>query len=242
MTPSGSAAPHYRSLDPQQIIDTATRLEQRINERFPEAGLHRVSLELVSLANDLSAAAKALAQPIWWLRGVIGLVFLAGAAMFVFVGTILPIDRISNGEDMFQSVQGIEASLNTIILAGLGFLTLIRLEDWLKRKSVFKQLHGLRSLIHVIDMHQLTKDPAALSGDFKPTAHSPKRITNRQDLARYLDYCSEMLSITGKLAALFAQSVNDDIVIEAVNDIEELGSNLSRKIWQKITMIENAAR
>ena len=72
---------------------------------------------------------------------------------------------------------------------------------------------ALRSLIHVIDMHQLTKDPAALSADFKPTAHSPVRITNRQDLARYLDYCSEMLSITGKLAALFAQSVNDEVVV-----------------------------
>ena len=50
-----------------------------------------------------------------------------------------------------------------------------------------------------------------------------------------------MLSITGKLAALFAQSVNDAVVIEAVNDIEGLGSNLSRKIWQKITMIEQYA-
>ena len=50
-----------------------------------------------------------------------------------------------------------------------------------------------------------------------------------------------MLSITGKLAALFAQSVNDEVVIDAVNSIEDLGSNLSRKIWQKITMIEAAA-
>ena len=47
-----------------------------------------------------------------------------------------------------------------------------------------------------------------------------------------------MLSLTGKLAALFSQSVNDEVVIEAVNDVENLGSNLSRKIWQKITMLE----
>ena len=59
------------------------------------------------------------------------------------------------------------------------------------------------------------------------------------DLARYLDYCSEMLSITGKVAALFAQSVNDDVVIDGVNDIETLSSNLSRKIWQKITLIDS---
>ena len=43
---------------------------------------------------------------------------------------------------------------------------------------------------------------------------------------------------TGKIAALFAQSVNDDVVIDGVNDIENLSSNLSRKIWQKITLIE----
>jgi hypothetical protein len=48
-----------------------------------------------------------------------------------------------------------------------------------------------------------------------------------------------MLSITGKIAALFAQSVNDDVVIDGVNDVENLASNLSRKIWQKITLIEN---
>ncbi|RVD39812.1 hypothetical protein EN746_32970, partial [Mesorhizobium sp. M8A.F.Ca.ET.023.02.2.1] len=63
-------------------------------------------------------------------------------------------------------------------------------------------------------------------------------ITNAADLARYLDYCSEMLSITGKIAALFAQSVNDAVVIDGVNDIENLASNLSRKIWQKITLID----
>ncbi|TIT26665.1 MAG: hypothetical protein E5W76_34215, partial [Mesorhizobium sp.] len=158
---------------------------------------------------------------------------------FVFVGTILPFDRLSRTSDAVQSVQGIEASLNMFILAIVGFLALIRTEERIKRKQVFRQLHGLRSLIHVIDMHQLTKDPATLSANFKPTSHSPARITNAADLARYLDYCSEMLSITGKIAALFAQSVNDDVVIDGVNDVENLASNLSRKIWQKITLIDD---
>jgi hypothetical protein len=244
MTPKGGVpeAGNYRTLDPDKILGTAQTLEQRVTDRFPQSGLARVAAELVSLSRDLAASAHELGKPIWWLRALVGAIFLAGAAMFLFVGTILPLDRISNGEDVFESVQGIEASLNTIILAGIGLLALVRVEDWIKRKRVFRELHGLRSLIHVIDMHQLTKDPAALSSDFTRTSHSPIRITNRGDLARYLDYCSEMLSITGKLAALFAQSVDDEVVIEAVNDIEELGSNLSRKIWQKITMIENAGR
>jgi fumarate reductase subunit D len=229
----------YRTLDPKLIIETAERLEGRIADRFPEAGLRRVAAELVSLSSDLAKAAKALEAPIWWLRGLIIAAFAAGVLVFLFVGTILPLDRLSGNEDALQSVQGIEASINTVILAVLGFLALIRTEERIKRKRVFRQLHGLRSLIHVIDMHQLTKDPATLSASFKPTAHSPARITNAADLARYLDYCSEMLSITGKVAALFAQSVNDDVVIDVVNDIENLASNLSRKIWQKITLIDS---
>ncbi|RJT31381.1 hypothetical protein D3227_28780 [Mesorhizobium waimense] len=228
----------YRTLDPKLIIETAEKLEERVAERFPDAGLRGVAAELVSLSRDLAKGAKALEAPIWWLRVLIVAAVVAGTLMFLFVGTVLPFDRISKPGDAVQSVQGIEASLNMIILAIVGFLALIRSEERIKRKQVFRQLHGLRSLIHVIDMHQLTKDPATLSASFKPTAHSPARITNAADLARYLDYCSEMLSITGKIAALFAQSVNDDVVIDGVNDIENLASNLSRKIWQKITLIE----
>ena len=77
-----------------------------------------------------------------------------------------------------------------------------------------------------------------MSSDFPPTAQGSSRLTDAADLARYLDYCSEMLSITGKVAALFAQSVNDDVVIDGVNDIENLSTNLARKIWQKITLIQ----
>ncbi|TIX97332.1 MAG: hypothetical protein E5V22_32455 [Mesorhizobium sp.] len=224
------------------IIETAERLEKRVAERFPHAGLRGVAIELVSLSRDLAKAAKALEAPIWWLRGVVIAAIAAGALMFLFVGTILPLGRISGTDDAVQSVQGIESLINMIILAVLGFLALIRTEERIKRKQVFRKLHGLRSLIHVIDMHQLTKDPAALSTEFKPTSHSPARITDRADLARYLDYCSEMLSITGKVAALFAQSVNDNVVVDGVNDIESLSSNLSRKIWQKITLIDGPLR
>ncbi|TIL51032.1 hypothetical protein [Mesorhizobium sp.] len=232
----------YRTLDTKLIIETAERLEKRVAERFPDTGLRGVAIELVSLSRDLAKAAKALEAPIRWLRGVVIVTIAAGALMFLFVGTILPLGRISGAHDAIQSVQGIESLINMIILAMLGFLALIRTEERIKRKQVFRKLHGLRSLIHVIDMHQLTKDPAALSTDFKPTSHSPARITDRADLARYLDYCSEMLSITGKIAALFAQSVNDDVVVDGVNDIESLGSNLSRKIWQKITLIDGPLR
>jgi hypothetical protein len=48
-----------------------------------------------------------------------------------------------------------------------------------------------------------------------------------------------MLSLIGKLAALYVQKFDDPVALAAVNEVEELTTGLSRKIWQKI-MILNA--
>jgi hypothetical protein len=60
----------------------------------------------------------------------------------------------------------------------------------------------------------------------------------REQLGRYLDYCSELLSLTSKLAALYVQYRNDPIVLEAVSEVEQLSGDLSNKIWQKITLLD----
>jgi hypothetical protein len=231
----------YRTLDKDRITATATLLERRIGERFPDAGLRKVASEIVALSGDIGRQTAELEKPILWLRVVTVLAIAAAAAIFALVGTVLSFDRISTGA--FDFVQGIEASLNTLVFAGVGFWTLVTLEERFKRKRALDGLHALRSVIHIIDMHQLTKDPAILLHGFTPTKSSPQRVLTRPQLTRYLDYCSEMLSITGKLAALYAQALNDDVVVNAVNDIETLGTNLSRKIWQKIMLIgEETAR
>jgi hypothetical protein len=229
----------YRTLDPDKILATATALEARVQARFADAGLYGVAREIVALTRDTAREANALLAPIWWLRILIAAIILGGGALFLSVGTFLSLNTLS--KDAVGSVQSIEAAINTTVLAALGLTALVRLEARIKRRRVAKNLHGLRSIIHVIDMHQLTKDPAALSSSYQATAASPSRTFSAPELARYLDYCSEMLAVTGKLAALYAQAVNDDGVAEAVNDIENLGSNLSRKIWQKIMLIEGQA-
>ena len=57
-------------------------------------------------------------------------------------------------------------------------------------------------------------------------------------LLRYLDYCSELLSISGKIAALYAESSHDPLIIETVNDLGQITSNLGNKIWQKLNTVE----
>ncbi|MGB8814191.1 MAG: hypothetical protein WCC57_13520 [Paracoccaceae bacterium] len=226
----------YRSLDPAKILATATSLEARVAARFPGAGLHKVATEIVSLTRDTTRAAKALEAPLYWLRLLIAAVILGGGLTFLYIGTFLSFGSLSH--EATGSVQGFEAAINTTVLAALGLTALIRLEARIKRQRVNGQLRSLRAVIHVIDMHQLTKDPAALHASYRKTDASPHRPLTAAELARYLDYCSELIAITGKLAALYAQSVNDEGVAQAAHDIENLGSNLSRKVWQKIMLID----
>ena len=110
------------------------------------------------------------------------------------------------------------------------------MEVRLKRNRALKLLHELRSIAHIVDMHQLTKDPATITGTATRTPSSPKRSMTRFELSRYLDYCSEMSSLIGKIAALYVQKYDDPVVLSAVDQIEELTTSLSRKTWQKITI------
>jgi hypothetical protein len=225
----------YRTLDKTKIAQTASLLEQRIAERFPQSSLRNVAKDVVALSDDIARQSEALEKPILWLRLLVIAAICGAAAVFGMVGTVVSFERISTGA--FDFVQGLEAFLNTAVFAGVGIYTLVSLEERFKRRKALDDLHALRSVIHIIDMHQLTKDPAALQRGFLPTKSSPVRQLTRAELTRYLDYCSELLSITGKLAALYAQALNDSVVVNAVNDIETLGTNLSRKIWQKIMLI-----
>ena len=88
-------------------------------------------------------------------------------------------------------------------------------------------------------MHQLTKDPSAIVSVGGKTASSPARALSRFEVTRYLDYCSEMLSLTSKVAVLYAQVFPDPVVTEAVSDIERITAGLSQKIWQKIMILQS---
>jgi hypothetical protein len=58
------------------------------------------------------------------------------------------------------------------------------------------------------------------------------------ELSRYLDYCSELLSLSAKVAALYAQGTRDAVVIQTTSDLGQVTSNLPGKISQKISMIQ----
>ena len=78
-------------------------------------------------------------------------------------------------------------------------------------------------------MHQLTKDPANKLFLIEETSSSPERGLTTAELSRYLDYCTEMLSLIGKVAALYAQRFDDSVVLGSVNEVEVLTASLSQK-------------
>jgi hypothetical protein len=47
-----------------------------------------------------------------------------------------------------------------------------------------------------------------------------------------------MLSLASKVAALYAQSSKDTVVVDAASDLNQVTSSLSSKIWQKITIAQ----
>ena len=142
-------------------------------------------------------------------------------------------------ENVGALVQAIEAGINDIVFVGIAVYFIVTLEGRIKRRRALSALHELRSVAHIVDMHQLTKDPEQVLARGAETASSPaRRGMGRFELARYLDYCSELLSLTGKVAALYVQHFNDPVVLDAVNDIETLTSGISGKIWQKIMILD----
>lgn len=223
----------YRSLNSEKIVDTIAILCRRIDERFPESGLSKVCRELSTIAGESQQRSAWIAKPQRLLRisTWLLLIIMAGGLAVVLTHTAWPRD----GFELVGLVQGLEAALNITILLGAAALFLATVEVRIKRKRALKAIHELRALAHVIDMHQLTKDPERLRAP--DTASSPKRSLGTPELIRYLDYCSEMLSLIGKLAALYVQKFDDPVALAAVNEVEELTTGLSRKIWQKIMIL-----
>jgi hypothetical protein len=224
----------YRSLDPDKIIETLDALNSRISDRFPGSGLGNVCAEVVGLARRTSRRIADVSQPIWGLR--IALLGLLAAVVAVIAMLAVEWSALKTSDELTETMQGVDAGVNLLIVLGGAAFFLASLETRWKRDRALKALHELRSIIHVIDMHQLTKDPSML-GQIR-TSSSPDRPLTPFMLIRYLDYCSELLSLTAKCAALYAEKLSDPVVIDTVGNIELLTSDLSSKIWQKITIVE----
>lgn len=235
----------FTYLHADKILSTIQLLQNRIGERFPQSGLYKVSREFYFLSAHLHQKASQLRRPIWTVRiatiaAVTGILLLLVFSA-ISIWTTLNISSLPDYKPT-KLVSAAESLLNELIFISIVLFFLVNLEGRLKRKSALKSIHRLRSLAHVIDMHQLTKDPVMVH-KLPPNANtvsSPIREMSRFELTRYLDYCTELLSLISKIGALFAQNSEDAVVLESVSDLSDMTLGLSAKIWQKIMIIDLA--
>jgi hypothetical protein len=241
----GAPGRRHDRLDAEPVLATVQRLRSRIDARFGERGLRHVCDELAALVAEVGQVApraqRRLRASRVVARALAAVVVVATAVVLVLaVRSAFGDDGVERGVEWLPLL---ESTVNDVVFAGIAVYFLYTLPERLQRGSLLELLHRLRSLAHVVDMHQVSKDPERLRSRYEPTDASPEpdpTIRDAHDLERYLDYCSEMLSLVAKTAALCAEESRDAVVLETVGTIETLTSSMSQKIWQKIGLLDRA--
>ena len=166
----------------------------------------------------------------------IGAAVVIAVIVVLIAATSSQLDLSTRPLDLLMLVTLIDAGKNNILLLAATVFFLVTIETRVKRKRFLRAIQELRSLAHIIDMHQLNKDPDRLIFPNSETRSSPTIEMDVFEMSRYLDYCSEMLSLTGKVASIYSLTWQDGVAVQAVNEVEGLTGRISQKIFQK-TMI-----
>ncbi len=223
----------YRSLNAELIVQTCRESQKRIAGRFEGSGLSKVAAELLTVSEQAAGLAAWLAKPHLPLRALAWLGI--GAILVIVASVVLHVDVQLTFSSIAEFLQGLDAAINEVVFIGIAAFFFFTMETRLKRHRVMKAINELRSIAHIIDMHQITKDPERIVDI--PT-DGPRRPQNPAELIRYLDNCSDLLALISKIAALYVQNFDDPVTLAAVNEIETLTNGLSRKIWQKIMIFD----
>lgn len=227
----------YRRLDPIALEVTLERLCERITARFPSRRLGVVAAELHPIIRRVASTDWRRRDRLVRLLCRTGIVLVVAAAALAVGLSIRDAVRVGDDTPTFQWLPILESGINDVAFAGIAVFFLLTIPARLRRRELLAVLHRLRSLAHVVDMHQLTKDPERLLSAPPPTDKSAPADLDAIGLGRYLDYCSELLSLVSKTAALCAEESTDAVVLDTVSEIEALTLGMSRKIWQKISLL-----
>jgi hypothetical protein len=229
----------YRTIRADKVISTASKLVDRVRERFPESGLVHVAEEILAVARETDERCRLIRRPNLPLR--LGVVILIALGIVLCALVVRNVRMTEAVWDASNFAQASESLLGDVVFLGAAIAFLVTLETRMKRGRALSAINELRALAHIIDMHQLTKDPEMVLVRQAPTSSSPERNMTPFELNRYLDYCSEMLALVSKIAALYVQSFPDTQALAAVDAIESLTTELSQKIWQKLMILDRYA-
>jgi hypothetical protein len=226
-------------LDADAVRETVVELEARIAARFPTRGLRQVAVDLANIIDAVETSTVAQQARVRLARVtsrvVMGLILVGTLVVIGFAVKDAAVNEDGHITSSLDLLPLIETTINDLVFAGIAVFFLYSFPERVQRGRLLNLLHQLRSTAHIIDMHQLTKDPEQLKPSFVPSSVSKPLELTRDEMERYLDYCSELLALVGKSAALCAEESRDDVVLDTVSTVETLCVGISRKIWQKIS-------
>jgi hypothetical protein len=222
-----------RKLRKDKLVETARAVRQRIKERFPSAGLSGVADEIVQITEDAIERAEAISRPDLRLRaGLVVLLLIAVGGLVAYVQT-----RNDGKPSWHAALDFLDATKGSTAILGATAIFLYTLEARLKRRRALRAVHELRAMAHLVDMHQLAKDPDRLGDPTNPVEVADRKAT-ADDLGRYLHFCTELLALVSKVGQLYVQDFPDTTAVTAVDHFEALATGLSNKIWQKIMILD----
>lgn len=226
-----------RILSLEAVTGAVAKLRQRIEERFPGSDLATVASELDHLARNADRRARRIARSSIVIRLTTTALLLAMVGVVAYGATDVRVDL--DGRDPLSIIQAADSALSCLVFLGGIALFLASLDGRRRRKLALDALYELRSFAHVVDLHQLTKDPErSMRTAAENTPSSPRDNLTPFLLGRFLDYCSELLALSAKVAVFYVQDARDDVVLRAADDIESLTNGLARSIWQKIMVLD----
>ncbi len=221
-----------RQLREEKLLETAERLGRRIAERLPGSGLSGVAAEVVQITREALVRAASIRRPNYWLRGglvVLGLLLVLG----LWLALVSHDDHVTTWSRLLGALDATKGIAVYLVAIAIFFITL---EVRWKRRKALRAVHELRAMAHLIDMHQLAKDPDRLGEPDGPTTGG--RPMSAETLGRYLHYCTELLALVSKIGHLYVKDFPDTTALGAVDQCEGLATGLSQKIWQKIMVLD----
>jgi hypothetical protein len=229
----------YDRLDAARVEVTLSQLHQRIVTAMP--GRHLA--DVVDQVRQVVVGIKRRSRSTPWQTAVrVGSWVSVALLVALIVTAVVSAVRTGGSEDVrgVEWLGVVESGVNDVVFAAVAIWFLQSVPRRVERRRLLRILYQLRSLAHVTDMHQMSKHTP---GERVPEdTDLPHRVMDEASLVRYLEFCSSLLSLTSKAAALCGENTTDAVVLDTVSEIETLTANMSRKIWQKISLLRLAPR
>lgn len=217
----------YNTLIVDHVIRTIRRMDSQIDTYFPDRNLANLSSSIIEFAIRHESDLERIDRPNIPIKLAIGLAISLMSGLVIYWLYELFIQN--DGSGIIFQPQDLDAFINILIFGSAITWFLLNWQAKSKRRFIIGRINELRSFGHVIDMHQLTKDPF----------FDDEMEMSDDDLIRYLDYCGDLLSCCSKLAATYLEHTDDELVVQYVNEFEALTGQFNRKIWQKITILDS---